>query len=181
VKNQCIQQLLLDAMVLDEASPTLYAKPVRPQGNKDPKAKRTKSLYEKDQLWLELFVSTVVKQRRGKRGTREKPGNSFEWTDEDLDKIVMGVFHQTMHVLLDSRSSHASRQESYDWLMVPFANVYRGERPRTMSFQFCCQWLELSYAEVQERTIDCMRQERFLDAMTGPKEAETDRVIRKVA
>jgi len=180
VKKQNIQQMLLDAMVLDEASPTLYAKPVRPQGNMRTKARRTKPLYEQNQLWLGLFVSTA-KQRRGKQGIREKPGNSFTWTDDDLDKIVKGVFHQTMHVLLDSRTAQVNRQEAYDWLMAPFANVYRGEKPRAMSFQFCCQWLGLSYAEVQERTIDCMRREGFLDALTGPKEAETERVIRKVA
>lgn len=177
-RQSVIQQLLLDAMVLDDNSPTLYSAPARPGGGK--RTRRAKSLYEQNQLWLELFVSTV-KRRHVKRAPREKPGNSFKWSDEDLDKVVRGYFHQTMHVLLDSRSALRNRQEAYDWLMVPFANPYRGERPTVLSFQFCCQWLEVSHAEVQERTIETMRQEGFLDALTGPKLAESERVAIKVA
>jgi hypothetical protein len=130
------------------------------------------------QLCLDLVLGS--KSRR-KQLPRKKTGNQFLWTDDDLDKVVQGVFYRTMHALLDDRSSRKSRQEAFDWLMVPFANPYRGEKPAPLSFQFCCQWMGLSYAEVQEQAIEAMRRNGFLADLTASKEAETKQTTVKVA
>lgn len=127
-------------------------------------------LYYANQLWLDLVndIAPRKKNRGRKKGSKNRPhqGRDFYfWSQNDLEKMVDGFFISSLRTLMNAETTIKNKQDVYDWVFVPLVNVYQGQQPETLSFQFCCKWLGYEPDEVQERITNVLVRDGLINGL----------------
>lgn len=61
-------------------------------------------------LSLDIMSSKVL-------DPEEVQTEKFVWTDDDIDKLRTGFFHENIRILVDKRASDETRKENLEWMM----------------------------------------------------------------
>ena len=80
------------------------------------------------------------------------------WTDEDVEKLRVGLLRRMLNLLDDDRASYESKQESLVWLYSDDIEPF--------SFFVCCDSADVDAYALREKVGDLIRRNKI--QLTGP-------------